>query len=309
MTAWCAQCGHDVAQHLREAAAKVASRYRVPTARVHELLVRWWEKSILWAWDSEHLGERKMRDLRLIIATLHVLASNGLPDEASSPTLQVGVQVPVEIAARVVRPASRVEVPRHMWKAWACPQFDRAGRNAPVQPHSNCLKAAAMVQALLKEGLMEEAQPGDEPDTQVFVKHKSDTKAALVTNLVAFNHTCAHKARKFKLPSLEGLCGVLREVGGGARATKLDLQKCYWSIVLPPQLQRAIHVGVQGTTVAVVRVPFGWHQAPGLVQHLVASAIAKVPVGMVVVVQYLDDILFLGRDKQEVARVTGRVAN
>ena len=73
-----------------------------------------------------------------------------------------------------------------------------------------------MVQALLKEGLMEEAQPGDQPNAQVFIKHNSDTKAALIMNLVAFNHTCAHKARKFRLPSLEGLCGVLREVGGGA---------------------------------------------------------------------------------------------
>ena len=45
-------------------------------------------------------------------------------------------------------------------------------------------------------------------------------------------------------------------------------------------------IGVQGTTVAVVRVPFGWHQAPGLVQHLVASAITKVPPGAVIVVQY-----------------------
>ena len=63
MTARCAQCGHNVAQHLQEAAAKVASWYRVPTARVHELLVRWWEKSILWAWDNEHPVERKMRDL------------------------------------------------------------------------------------------------------------------------------------------------------------------------------------------------------------------------------------------------------
>ena len=43
-------------------------------------------------------------------------------------------------------------------------------------------------------------------------------------NLVAFNHTWTHKARKFKLPLLEGLCGVLREVGGGAWPTKLDLE-------------------------------------------------------------------------------------
>ena len=121
-----------------------------------------------------------------------------------------------------------------MWEAWADPHFDHAGHDAPVQPHSNCLKAAAMVRALMKEGLMEEAQPGDRPNARVLVKHKSDTKAALIMNLVAFNHTCAHKAPRFKLPSLKGLCGVLREVSGGAWATKVDLQKCYWSIVLPP---------------------------------------------------------------------------
>ena len=192
MTARCAQCGHDAAQHVREAAAKVASRYRVPTARVHELLVLWWEKSILWACDSEHPAKRKMRDLRVIIATLHVLASNGPPDEASSLTLRAGAQVPVEIAARGVGLAVRSEVPQHMWEAWAEPQFDRAGHEAPVQLHSNCPKAAPMVQALLKEGLMEEAQLRGKRNAQVFVKHKSDTNSGRVVGLrrlpLAGNH-------------------------------------------------------------------------------------------------------------------------
>ena len=115
-----------------------------------------------------------------------------------------------------------------------------------------------MVQALVKEGLTERAGPGDQSNAQVFVKHKFETKAALIMNMMAFNHTCSHTARRFKLPSLEGLSAVFREVGG-AWATKLDLQNCYWSIVLPPKLQRAIRIGVQGATVAVVRVPFGWH--------------------------------------------------
>ena len=60
------------------------------------------------------------------------------------------------------------------------------------------------------------------------------------------------------------------------------------------------------TSFPVVQVPFDWHHAPGLVQHLVASATAKVSTGTVVVVLYLNDILFLGRGKQEVAHVTGR---
>ena len=40
----------------------------------------------------------------------------------------------------------------------------------------------------------------------------------------------------------------------------------------------------------MVRVPFGWHQAPGLVQHLIATVIAHVDPAGVVVLQYLDDI-------------------
>ena len=47
----------------------------------------------------------------------------------------------------------------------------------------------------------------------------------------------------------------------------------------------------------------------GLVQHPGASAIVKVPAGTIIVVQYLDDIPFLGRDKNEVARVTSQVSD
>ena len=58
-----------------------------------------------------------------------------------------------------------------------------------------------------------------------------------------------------------------------------------------------------------MRVPFGWHQAPGLVQHLIATVIAHVDPGGVVVVQYLDDILVVGKHKQEVHQVTHDVTS
>ena len=72
--------------------------------------------------------------------------------------------------------------------------------------------------ALVKDGLMEQAQLANWPNAQLILKHTSETKAALIMSMVAFNHACSHKARQFKLPSLEGLSGVLREVGGGAWA-------------------------------------------------------------------------------------------
>ena len=91
--------------------------------------------------------------------------------------------------------------------------------------------------------------------------------------------------------------------------TKIDLANCYWSIHLPPHLTRAMRVGVGDRSFAIVRVPFGWHQAPGLVQHLIATVIAHVDPGGVVVVQYVDDILVVGRQKQEVHQVTHDVTS
>ena len=69
----------------------------------------------------------------------------------------------------------------------------------------------------------------------------------------------------------------------------------------------AVRVAAVGTTYALVRVPFGWHQAPGLVQHLIGALLSELPNTQVVIVQYLDDILFVGRDRlltTQVARDT-----
>ena len=54
---------------------------------------------------------------------------------------------------------------------------------------------------------------------------------------------------------------------------------------------------------AIVRVPFGWHQAPGLVQHLIDRVPSSLPPTAVLILQYLDDILFVGphRDVQDMA--------
>ena len=78
-----------------------------------------------------------------------------------------------------------------------------------------------------------------------------------------------------------------------------------WQLILvdpprPPHLTRAIRAGVGNKSFAIVRVPFAWHQAPGLVQHLIATVIAHVDPGGVVVVQNLDNNLVVGKHKQEV---------
>ena len=106
---------------------------------------------------------------------------------------------------------------------------------------------------------------GEKPNASVFVKWRSEAKAALILNMKAFNHTCAYKARRFKLPTLEGLADLLRAVGGGG-APKLSLPIATGLSTSPlPHPTKAIKVGVGDRSYAIVRVPFGWHQAPGLV--------------------------------------------
>ena len=75
----------------------------------------------------------------------------------------------------------------------------------------------------------------------------------------------------------------------------------------PCVARRAARVAVAGTTYALVRVMFGWHQAPSLEQHLITVLLSDLPGTQVVAVQYLDDILFVGRNQlltTQVARDT-----
>ena len=104
--------------------------------------------------------------------------------------------------------------------------FDWPGRHAPSEPHSHYPKALALLTALERQGLV---QGTDEtPNASVFVKWKSEAEAAFILNLKIFNHTRAYEARRFKLPTLEGLADLMRARGGGW-ATKIDLGNCYWS--------------------------------------------------------------------------------
>ena len=162
--------------------------------------------------------EVKKADLQLLHEVLHELAVNRPPEDASSPVLGEGHKVSVQLAAKGLGNAGSVQVPPALWEQCADPCFEWAGRNAPTQPHLRCPKAQALITALGRQGVVEGA--GEAPNASVFVKWKSEAKAALILNMKAFNHTCAYKARHFRLPTLEGLTDLLRAVGGGGVGDK-----------------------------------------------------------------------------------------
>ena len=197
-----------------------------------DLLKIWWHTALLWIWDRPLPPEMKRADLQLLHDVLHELAVNGPPEDANSPVLGESRKVSMQLAAKGLGDAGSVQVPTALWEQWADPCFEGAGCSAPTQPHSRCPKAQALLHALERQGLVEGT--GEAPNASVFVKWKSEAKAALILNMKAFNHTCAYKARRFRLPTLEGLADLLRTGGGGGR------QKLTWQIATgqstPPPL-------------------------------------------------------------------------
>ena len=121
----------------------------------------------------------------------------------------------------------------------------RAGGRVHPLPPSRCPRVAALLSTLASQGLV--SVVGGDANAEVFVKWKSERKCALIVNMKMFNKGCKYKARPFKLPSLEGLAVLLRDLGkrgggaggGGLWGTKLDIANCYWSVEPPPPPWRA----------------------------------------------------------------------
>ena len=74
---------------------------------------------------------------------------------------------------------------------------------------------------------------------------------------------------------------------------KMDLKNRYLSVHLPAKIVNRIRVPAGTGPCAIAIVLFGWHQAPGLVGHLIDRVLSSLPPTTVVITQYLDDILFV----------------
>ena len=176
-------------------------------------------------------------------------------------------------------------------------------------PSSCCPRVVALLSTLAQQGLVDVVVEGN---AEVFVKWKLERKCALIVNMKMFNRGCKFKARPFKLPSMEGLVVLLRDLGlggrgrgpqGGLRGISWTLPTVIgvWSPPPPPPPLPLVHhqSGDQRHIYAFLCVPFGWHQAPGDGPGP-DCRLAQGPgqVG-VVTVQNLDDSLFVGSNPTE----------
>lgn len=241
-------------------------------------------------------------DLTRLLVTLHLLhtSATSLPDHQSSDTSPGpsfhDEPVPLHIAAQGIGSAGCVSIPPDIWMSTAPGGLLLADARTPAQKASNCPLVQAMLDSLLAAGLVA-LHPGL-PNAEVFVKRKSEAKAALIINMRALNANCPTFPPKFRLPTLLEVGALLSPPGADGDSpciATLDLANCFWSIRLPPSNVGCIRIGTLKHTYTLLCLPFGWTHAPAIAQRVVQRYLpAPCPGISAHTIQYLDDIAFLG---------------
>jgi len=134
-----------------------------------------------------------------------------------------------------------------------------------------------------------------------FVKPKTPHKARLIANLVVYN-TLFSDPPHFHLPQLSAL--LADPTLSCTFLTKIDLANCYWSILIPPEVQGHFSLSAGTTVYATRRLPFGWKWSPVLCQQFVHSLLTPALRLLPTILQFYDDILLFHPDSPWLTCVT-----
>ena len=161
--------------------------------------------------------------------------------------------------------------------------------------------ATTMVHALVRDGFLVPCPDTvtAPPNTPVFLRPKSASKAAFIADLRSLNSLDDAPLVPFTLPSLADIAGLLSTFPGGTLwGTTLDLTNFFWSLRLPPEALGAFRVG----SWCWDALPFGWKRAPSIAQLTLWRLIILAFAGTVFEVSlqvdlflfhYYDDVLLL----------------
>ena len=295
----CQRSGKPISEHLLDAAVLRAIKGSVDHRRAESLLRMWWAESPR---SALHRPTVSPDDEVLLHDTLHHLATHGPPDEASSPQLGDGDTVTIELAGRGLGPAGSVQVPVVSRHSGQIPTSRGRAKQPPQRRNHHARRSPRCCAGYM---LMASSTNPSCPQMLVLLLNTKAWPSARLLSLCRPSTMLARSRQGHSAcPHLRASRDCCAPCGGGwAWGAKIDLSNCYQSVQLPPAMAGAVCVAVVGTTYALVRVPFGWHQALGLVQHLIAAVLCELPDTQVIIVQYLDDILFVGRGRQVTTRV------
>ena len=249
-------------------------------------------------------------DLARLLIVLHLLHLEAftIPDHHASDTSPgpsfANEPVPLSLASQGLGQVGCVPIPPSIWISSAPGGLLLADARTPPQKASNCPLVQAMLDSLLSAGLVS-LHPGL-PNAEVFVKRKSQAKAALIINMRSLNDNCPCLPPKFRLPTLLEVGSFLsppqNQCDSPCIAT-LDLANCFWSIRLPSSNVGCIRIGTPLHTYTLLCLPFGWTHAPAIAQrvvqaHLSSPSVSCPSLASSHIAQYLDDIAFIGPSPQ-----------
>ena len=223
--------------------------------------------------------------------------TEGTPSQAS---------VTPDMVQRGLGDAGHVDIPQPLWQSCAPANYTWATEQAPPQCHSHDPLLLMLASKLEASGLLCECPPHLRPNAKAYLKPKSAQKCALIVNMIPINDRCLPPP-PFTLPSLDSLAHVITVAllrGRPLYFTKLDISNMFWSCKVPAEHRHAVRIGVCGKVFSFPGLPFGWNASPAIAQQLLALYIQQLYPGETVVIQYMDDILVVGPDKQHVQHQT-----
>ena len=216
----------------------------------------------------------------------------------------------VETASKGLGLAGKVHVPREMWYRLRPCNWAEAHEGAAEQKASKDIKLAAMIQRVHADGLIDRVQDGRRPNAKAFTKNKLASKGAMIINMVPPNARCAAPRQRIKLPTLENLGDTFWEAARESRTMwfcKLDVANMSWSCWVPEEEKSAIRIGVLDEVWGFHSLPFGWTHNPVIATELLANTLAKFDMPDIKPIQYVDDILVYGFDRDRVKEAGRRL--
>ena len=163
---------------------------------------------------------------------------------------------------------------------------------------------------MLAHDIIEPAPANTPPTGSMYLRPVSANKTVLIFNLREHSLRQRHDPTRFSLPTPDDLQPHILS-NPNARMTRIDLTRCYDSLILPRSAPR-FAFAFNGRMFVYKRLPFGWDRAPVIAQRLTTSIVRTAvdsirTSGRISVLVYLDDVVVLGDLGPEVREVTAAI--
>ncbi|KAA6400393.1 MAG: putative Transposon Ty3-G Gag-Pol polyprotein [Streblomastix strix] len=104
---------------------------------------------------------------------------------------------------------------------------------------------------------------------------------------------------------MENLKTVMELIQKGDYSTHLDMEKAYHHVRVNQELQKYFGFHFRGKAYTYVGLPFGWNRSPMVFCRIMKQAVKAIREKWKVrVIQYIDDILLLSQDKEQLKKDT-----